>query len=244
MNLLIAFDWPSDDFVGWYDLVNLCQNALEISIKLISPTNLAEQRRAVEGVDAPDIILANAFEMRTLMAAGYRPFLRLAESFDEMVIVAPKGTLTHPTQVKKGMKVALTHRQDLQLVGLRLLEVANIDEKDLTFLWFDNQQGVAQALLMQEADIGFFSHRTYKAFSSAKKAALSVLIRSKMQELYHVFLAKRGFDTADLTRYLIALKGAPDAQKVLDALGIAGFCVLSKDEVYLLLDVLETLRHD
>lgn len=240
MKLLIAHDYPADAFVGWYELTNLVQKHLGLSMQLLTPTTRQAQNAEVSSAD---YVFASPFDIDGLMQAGFVPFARPISGYNEMVIVAPKTSyIKKLSDIKAGVRIATTDSQAVKAIGLRLLEAVDVFEDDVQFRIHHNYQGVSQDLITGQTDAAFFFERVYKRFSAAKKQAFEVLIKSDLQELHHVFLARSGINTAPMLQMLGQMHLDQDGKKTLEALDLIAFEATDENQTLFMLDVLETLR--
>lgn len=245
LNFLVAPDFPPEHFAGWHMLSTLLQRKTGLSLHLLMPTSAGEQADLLGG-DKPDFIYANPFDAASLVRElGYRPLVRPIGKSNEMVIAASKNfAASNVHDLKPGIKVALTDNKDVKLIGLRLLEPADLVEKDLKWQEVDSYQAAVRLAIKGDADVCFLIADAFNSLSTLSKAQLKILIESKLDDISHVVLAHPRVegDMPKLQDALLGLAGSSDGQPVLDELDIKeGFTVMSVEDAEFMIDLMDTL---
>lgn len=160
LNFLIAPDFPPTHFAGWHMLNTLLQRRSGFRLHLLMPAN-AQEQMALLRQGAVDMIYANPFDASDLIRQmHYRAVARPIGKSDEMVIAAKDGAVFRNVEaLKPGCRIALTDNRDVKLIGLRLLEPADLAESDVRWHLLDSYQAVARAVLKGDVDAGFFCLR-------------------------------------------------------------------------------------
>lgn len=245
LNLLIAPDFAPERFAGWHMLNTVVQKKSGLHIRLLTPPSAAEQVELIEAGEA-DAVYANPFDASAMIRdAGYTAIARPIGKPDEMVIFTKADSaLNEVPDLKPGCKIALTDNSDVRLIGLRLLEVADLKEDDVQWAVEQNYQAAARQVIKGEADAGFLLLEAYNSLSRLTKSQVKVLVESKIADISHVVLTHpRMEDRAPaLKGALLGLAGTPDGQPALDALGIEqGFEAMEQEDAEFMVDVMETL---
>lgn len=246
-NFLVAPDFSPDRFSGWYMLNTLLQKRSSFGIHLLMPADRAEQARMLAEHDV-DLVYANPFDAANMVRAhGYRAFARPRGQSDEMVIAtSATSPLSTVEDLKSGDAIALTNNTDVKLIGLRLLEPADLSEVDLSWQEVDSYQAVARQVLSAQVAAGFFLADAYHGFSRMTRERLKVLVESRLRDITHVLLAHPRIDTElplirDALLGVSADAGGADAD-VLQALGIPeGFEPMEDEDVEFMIDLMDTL---
>ena len=231
LNFLVAPDFSPERFAGWHMLNTALQKRSGIQLHLLTPATAAEQA-ALLAEGKVDVIYANPFDaahmMRTL---GYVPFARPVNRFDEMVIAcATDAAYGKIEDVQVGCRITSTDNQDIKLIGLRLLEPADVLPADVTWLLADSYQASARQLIKKEADLAFFLADAF--------ASLSRLTRSQIRPLVHPRIA----DNLPAVRDALLSLRDEAGQPVLDALGMSeGFEAMAQEDAEFMLDLMDTL---
>ena len=137
-----------------------------------------------------------------------------------------------------------TENQDLRLLGLRLLESANLTEQDIEWIAVDTFQEAARRLINQEADAAFFLVSTYLHFMPNTRKQMKTLMQSRIGDLYHIILLHP--DDAELHDFFrdtfIQIGNTDDGEKVLQDLDMRGFDAVSQEDMEFMIDLMETLK--
>ena len=245
LNVLIAPDFAPDRFAGWHMLNTLLQKRTGQAIHLLTPASAAEQAQLIADGKA-DVVYANPFDASVMVREqGFRAFARPVGKSDEMVIATGAGSPANVVEdLKPGCRIALTDNRDVKLIGLRLLEPADLTEADIQWQMVDNYQAAARLAMKGEVDASFFLAEAYHSLSRLTKSQLKTLIESRLADITHVLLAREGVaeHVPALRDALTGMAGSPDGQVVLDELGIPkGFEPVSDEDVEFMLDLMETL---
>ena len=245
LNVLIAPDFAPDRFAGWHMLNTLLQKRTGQAIHLLTPASAAEQAQLIAGGKA-DVVYANPFDASVMVREqGFRAFARPVGKSDEMVIATGAGSPANVVEdLKPGCRIALTDNRDVKLIGLRLLEPADLTEADIQWQMVDNYQAAARLAMKGEVDASFFLAEAYHSLSRLTRSQLKTLIESRLADITHVLLAREGVaeHVPALRDALTGMAGSPDGQVVLDELGIPkGFEPMSDEDVEFMLDLMETL---
>ncbi|GBU15564.1 hypothetical protein AwPolaro_09420 [Polaromonas sp.] len=245
LNFLMAPDVPPERFVGWHMLNTALQKRSGIRLHLLTPASAAEQAEIIAAGKA-DLIYASPFDathmVRTL---GYSAFARPKQCSDEMVIAgatdAPPLTLE---DLNPGCRIALTDNQDIKLIGLRLLEPADIAEADIQWQVVESYQAAARMLIKKEVDAAFFLADAFASLSSLTRSQIRPLVESAIGDISHVLLAhpRVAESLPALSAALLALHTDEAGQSVLEALGMnAGFEPMTQEDVEFMIDLMDTL---
>lgn len=245
LNLLIAPDFAPERFAGWHMLNTLLQKRSGLQLHLLTPASAAEQAQLIaEG--KVDAVYANPFDAASMIRdAGYQAIARPVGKSDEMVIATAAGSAANTVEdLQPGCKIALTDNKDVKLIGLRLLEPADLTEADIQWQMVDTYQAAARMAIKGEVDASFFLAEAYHSLSKLTKSQLKALMESKLADITHVLLtsAKVGADAERVKEVLVGLTGTPDGQPVLDELGIAGgFEPMTQEDAEFMIDLMDTL---
>ncbi len=244
LNFLVAPDFSPERFAGWHMLNTALQKRSGIQLHLLTPASAAEQA-ALLAEGKVDVIYANPFDaahmIRTL---GYVPFARPVNRFDEMVIACTTDSpLQKIEDVQPGCRIALTDNQDIKLIGLRLLEPADVLAANVTWQVAESYQAAARQLIKNEADLAFFLADSFASLSRMTRSQIRPLVHSAIHTISHVMLAhpRVAEDLPAVRQALLSLRD--DAgQAVLDALGMGeGFEAMAQEDAEFMIDLMDTL---
>lgn len=245
LSFLVAPDFAPERFAGWHMLNTALQKRSGIHLHLLTPASAAEQA-ALLAEGRADVVYANPFDathmVRTL---GYIPFAKPSQHYDEMVIACSAESAAQGVEdLKPGCRIALTDNKDIKLIGLRLLEPADIGEADAQWVLADSYQAAARMLIKQEVDAAFFLADAFASLSRMTRSQIRPLMESAIRDISHVVLVhQRAQDALPAIRAaLLALRSDAAGQSVLDALGMPhGFEALSQEDAEFMIDLMDTL---
>ena len=246
LNLLIAPDFAPERFVGWHLLNTLLQKHSGLALRLLMPASAAEQAQLLADGKV-DAVYANPFDAAVLVRdSGYQAIARPVGKPDEMVIVtAASSPMEAVEDLQPGCHIALTDNKDVKLIGLRLLEPADLSEADVQWHMVDTYQAAARMAIKGEVDASFFLAEAYHSLSRLTKGQLKPLIESKLADITHVLLTHPRMaaeDSARLCQALLELSSTPEGQSVLDELGMAkGFEAMNEEDAEFMIDLMDTL---
>ncbi|MFA5684425.1 MAG: phosphate/phosphite/phosphonate ABC transporter substrate-binding protein [Lysobacteraceae bacterium] len=245
LNVLIAPDFAPEHFAGWHMLNTLMQRKTGLSLRLLTPASASEQAQLI-AEDKADIIYANPFDAASMIRdAGYVALARPIDKANEMVIATrAESPVDSFRDLKPGIKVALTDNKDVKLIGLRLLEPADLTEADIDWQVVESYQAAARLAIKGEVDACFMLAEAFNSLSRLTKAQLKPLIESKLADISHVILVHPRIEgeAAKLRDSLVGLAGSADGQPVLDELGIhQGFEAMAVEDAEFMIDLMDTL---
>lgn len=245
-NLLIAPDFPPEHFGGWHLFNTALQRCANNSIHLLTPSSAEEMHQMLsEGV--VDIIYANPFDAAMLVREkGFLPMVKPVKNPDEMVIAAGSSSgLKKHTDLKKGMKIAITNNKDVKLIGLRLLEAANLTEEDLEWVEVPSFQAAARHAIQGKTDAAFFVASSFHALSNLTKEQMTILLESHIADITHVILIHPNHKDqcqGKMKEFIIGMKNDEAGKRILTELDMSdGFEELTEEETEFMIDLMETL---
>ena len=244
-NILIAPDFPPEHFGGWNIFNAILQRHSENQIHLLIPHSAEEQQEMFKKHQV-DIIYANPFDAAYLIRdQSYLPVVKPVKNPDEMVIATGASSgIKKIVDLKAGMKIAITNNHDVKLIGLRLLEAANLNEKDLTWVEVPSFQAAARAAIKGEVDAAFFVASSFHSLSELTKNQMTILIESHIRDITHVILmhpSRKEF-VPIIQKTIIDMKNHDAGKKVLNELNMPdGFEELTVEDAEFMIDLMETL---
>jgi phosphonate transport system substrate-binding protein len=245
LNFLIAPDFAPDRFGGWHMLNSLLQSRSGLHLHLLTPASASEQAERLAAGDV-DLVYANPFDAtRLIREVGYAAFARPVAKPDEMVVATSAASpLQRLEDLRPGARIALTDNRDVKLIGLRLLEAADLTEDHIHWVPVDSYQAAARLAMKGEVDASFFLAETFHSLSRLTRAQLKVLIESAIHDITHVLLAhpRMAAELPAVTQALTGMGAQPRDGEVLEALGIpGGFEVMAQEEAEFMVDLMDTL---
>lgn len=247
LNFLVAPDFPPQNFAGWHMFNTVLQKRSGMHLRLVMPQNATEQAKLLQD-GAVDVLYANPFDAAELIRDhGYVPFARPINRSNEMVIAtsAAAEQMHSVEDLPSGSKIALTANHDVKLIGLRLLEPADLTEQDIRWELVESYQAVARLLIQGKVDAGFFLATAYHALSKMTKNQLKPLIESSLKDISHVLLAHPSVqaDIAVIQEAMLGIGKQAGDQDVLEAMGLhEGLERMEQEDAEFMIDLMDTLR--
>ncbi|MBD9367695.1 PhnD/SsuA/transferrin family substrate-binding protein [Xanthomonas sp. XNM01] len=246
LNILVAPDFAPEHFPGWYMLSTALQQRSGLRLHLLMPASADEQAAMLEA-GSVDLIYANPFDASALIRdRGYLPFARPRGHSNEMVIATAAGSsLGCVEDLAPGCRIALTDNRDVKLIGLRLLEPADLAEADIRWMPTTSYQSTARLTLNGQVEAGFFLATAFHALARITRERMKVLVESQLRDISHVLLAhpRVAGDLPALEAALLGIRpGSGNDLDVLEALGLPqGFEAMSQEDADFMIDLMDTL---
>lgn len=245
LNFLIAPDFSPEHFAGWHLLNTVLQRRSGLHLHLVTPASAQEQAEMLASGHA-DIVYANPFDATDMIRnLGYVPFARPAQRYDEMVIAtSAESGLKALEDLKPGCRIAVTENRDVKLIGLRLLEPADLTESLIEWVKVDSYQAAARKVIKGEVDAAFFLADAFASLTRLTRSQLRVMVESAISDISHVLLA-RPHAEIDVTAIKSAFMGVGTEagdQELLVSLGLPkGFEAMTQEEAEFMIDLMDTL---
>lgn len=245
LNFLIAPDFAPERFAGWHILNTALQKRAGIHLHLLMPADAREQARLIaEG--QVDLVYANPFDAAAMIRdAGFVAFARPRGKPDEMVIAtARESHVSHLEALSPGCRIATTDNKDVRLIGLRLLEPADLKDEDIRWVHADNYQATARMVIRGEVEAGFFLADAFDGLSRLTLGQLRPLMESAIADISHVLIAnpRMASELPAVAGALLSIGADAKGQEVLDALGLPqGFEPMTAEDAEFMVDLMDTL---
>lgn len=221
------------------------QRRAGIGLHLLTPASAHEQAELLANTQV-DLVYANPFDATEMIRTqGYIPFARPAKRYDEMVITSGVASgKVCVEDLKPGCRIALTENRDVKLIGLRLLEPADLSEDAIHWVPVDSYQAAARLAIKGEVDAAFFLADAFASFTRMTRSQLQVLVQSAISDISHVLLAhpRIAAQQAAVESALLSMGQVAGDAEVLDALGLPdGFEPMSLEQAEFMIDLMDTL---
>ncbi|MGC8616287.1 MAG: phosphate/phosphite/phosphonate ABC transporter substrate-binding protein [Desulfurella sp.] len=221
-------NYAGKNLPGWFMVASYLQKSIGQRVKFIPYKDFDEARNAVLSGEI-DIVYANPFDWVFFMnEIGFLPIARPRNHFDEVIICSKKYKsyleLTKPINIISAHKKTFVH-----MVGLFLLEKAEIDLDSCKFNFSGSYQSVIKNVLQSEYDIGFVLSEVYEKSSVIIKNQLNILDVSNDGFVFHAFcISPRLIELQkSITESILNFNS-----KLLDDIGFEGFETISEDEIF------------
>ena len=240
----ISPDFPPDHISGWYIFNTWLQRNLEERIHLELFDSFESQRSAIAS-DQVDFIYANPYDAAMLVREkGFKSLVKPMHKADEASIVVrndnPARTIE---ELQPGLRVVSTDDPDIHLIGMIMLEPADLDASNIDHTFRDSYVMVAKSLLNGSGDVGFFLAEAYDNLSGIVKKDLRVLVSSQIHLIHHALLVgpSMGDQHPELDQLLLGMGESPKGQHILEGLGLNGWEPMEEEEMEFMIDLMDTL---
>ena len=240
----VSPDFMPDKISGWFLFNTWLQRLSKEAFHLELYDGFAAQRKDIEAGKI-DMIYANPFDASMLIRdKGFIPLVCPTGKSDETTIAVPANSSVGEVEdFQAGLKIATTDDPDVHLMGMIMLEPAELDANNTERLTKDNYVLVAKALLRGEADAGFFLTESFEELSSMVRSELKEVISSKISVIHHVvMLAPSLAARADQFREIfLNMSSDEKGAKILAELGFTGWQEVSQEDAEFMIDLMDTL---
>jgi phosphonate transport system substrate-binding protein len=241
----VSPDFSPDHLSGWYIFNTWLQRQTGEAIHLEMFNDFDSQHQAIKE-DKIDLIYANPYDAAMLVRdKGFLPVAKPAGRSDEAIIAVPADAdVSNVDELSPGIKVAYTDDPDVRLMGMIMLEPADLDSTNITPVLSDSYTIVAKHLLKNEADVGIFLAESYDDLSNMIQSQLKVLVRSQISVIHHGLMIgpKLQHKREEITRLLTTMQQDEKSAAVLQSLGFDAWQPVEDEEMEFMIDLMETLE--
>ena len=240
----VSPDFPPNHIAGWFIFNTWLQNELGIPIHLELYDSFTEQRNAIVN-DEIDLIYANPYDATMLVREkNFTAIVTPANKTDEAIIATSKSSkITQIEQLQEGIRIARTDDPDVNMMGMIMIEPADLDNTNTTTQTVDSYPLIAKQLIQGNADIGFFLDEAYDTLSNLTKRELNILIRSEIFVIRHVLLA--GSRLKDkikpLTEAMLGMNQTEKGKGILESMAMDGWETQTQEDTEFMIDLMDTL---
>ncbi len=243
--MTVSPDFPPSRLAGWYIFNTWLQKALDLPIHLEMYTDFSSQREAFQQ-DKVDLIYANPYDAATLIREkGFRAVARPRDKRDEaVVVVKADAPFDEVENLQPPLRLAATNDPAIYLLGMMMLEPAELDADNLQVVRVESYPIAAKLLIQGEADIAFFLKEAFDKLSDLVRQELRVLVESQIEDLYHTFLVgPRLHERATaIQQALLNMEHDAKGASVLESLGFVGWDPVSEEDAEFMIHLIEALR--
>lgn len=240
----VSPDFTPEHLSGWYIFNTWLQKQTGEAIHLEMYNDFNAQREAIAS-DKVDLIYANPYDAAVLVREkGFQPLVKPEGVSDEAIIaVRADSDLQNITDLKPGVKVAFTDDPDVHMMGMIMLEPADLDKNNITLKIYDTYVLIAKHVMRGECDAGIFLAEAYDDLSNMVKKQLRILVRSQISVIHHsLMIGPRLKDKRqEFQQYLLGMKNDEKGPGVLESLGFRGWDVVDDEEMEFMIDLMDTL---
>ena len=235
LNFTVDPNYSGKNLPGWFLMNTYLQRHLG-QIMHFQPYDGFDACRAAVLDNHYDLVYANPFDwVQYVQKMDFIPIAKPRNHFDEVYLcTAAVGPVREIADLSPRIRIASAHPATLvHMVGLFLLDKAEIDRARLDFVFTGSYQGVLKAILQGQADVGFLFDEVYAGASGLIRDNLRIIDRSDDAFAFHAFcIGPRLSAQRDLlTRILCQMDQEARGQVLLQDVGFSGFAPVSAEEV-------------
>lgn len=244
-NITVSPDFKPDKIASWYVFNTCFQKAAELSLHLALYNDFDELRDAIRE-EKVDLIYANPYDAALLVNEhGFLPLVKPVGKSDECVIVTSvDGDIHSIEDLQPESRIATTNDPATNMIGMRMLEAADLDEENTVVEQVVSFVVVARQVMTDKADIGFFLKEAYDELSDMIKNRLRVVASSEISVIYHALMVgpKLADQRERLTQILLNMNKEEKSQAILKDLGLNAWEEMTDEDAAFMIDLMETLR--
>lgn len=242
--MTVSPDFSPAQIAEWYIFNTWLQKKLDLHIHLELFDSFDAQRKAI-AEDKIDLIFANPFDASMLVREkGFIAIAKPNDKADEAIIaVAADSGAEDVTDLEPGIKIAKTDDPDVNMIGMIMLEPADLNAENTSSMVLDSYAIAARQVVTGKADVGFFLAEAYDSFSELVKSQLSILVRSQISVISHAFMVspRAQEHVKVLQDALLSMADDPKTRDVLAGMGFSGFQKQSYEDTEFMIDLMDTL---
>lgn len=244
-NFSVSPDFSPEHLSEWFIFNTWLQRTLDVSFHLELYDDFKSQREAIHMDDKLDLLYANPYDAALLVRdKGFVPLVKPNTKTDEVVIAVHKDhTASAVEDLLPGINLACTEDPDVRMMGMILLEAADLNQDNITSRILASNVLVAKAVFQQNSDVGFFLADAYDSLSSMIKSSLKVLVRSDIQVIHHsLMLGPKLIEKKQvLLQALLAMRDNSNGQSIMKNLGFDHWIPVEEEEMEFMIDLIDTL---
>ncbi|MFO1303573.1 MAG: phosphate/phosphite/phosphonate ABC transporter substrate-binding protein [Burkholderiales bacterium] len=240
----VSPDFAPDRISGWFIFNTWLQRTLGEHIHLELYSDFEAQRRDI-GAGKIDLIYANPSDAALLVREkGFAGVARPVDLADEAVlVVAADSPVQRVEDLRPGTRVASTDHPDVRMMGMIMLEPADLDRAKVADVRCDSYVIVARALVTGKADVGIYLKQAYDDLTPTVRKTLRPLVTSAIQLVRHGLMSgpRMAHRRDDLLRVLLGMHETPQGRDALANLGFQRWEEFAGEDVEFMIDLMDTL---
>jgi phosphonate transport system substrate-binding protein len=240
----VSPDFTPDHLSGWFIFNTWLQKTLDAHFHLQLFDDFQSQREAIQA-NQVDLIYANPYDAAMLVRErGFKPLARFGGFADEAVIaVSEESPYFKIEDLHSGIRLATTDDPDVHMMGMIMLEPAELTAGNIELVNCDGYVLVAKQLIKQNCDAGIFLAEAYDSLSSVIRKQLRVLVRSQIQVVHHSLMIGPSIMEyrEPLLNALLTMQDCDKGRGILQALACAQWELVDDEEMEFMIDLMDTL---
>ncbi len=231
---------------GWHLLNTWLQKELGEHIHLELYNSFESQREAILS-DKVDLIYANPFDAALLAREkGFIPIARPTAQYDEAILaVSIESGIKSVEELSPGCNVNSTDAPHVKMIGMIMLEPADISLENINYKNSNTYVGVAKELIRGTTDVGIFLAETYDKFSRIITQQLVPLVRSDIQVIGHALLISPKLlgHKEKILEMLLNIENYPLGISILESLELKSWQRFEDEDMEFMIDLVSTLTN-
>ncbi len=228
-------NYSGKNLPGWFLMNTYLQRHLQCSLHFVPHETFEDGRRAVlQG--GFDLVYANPFDwVQYVTQRDFIPVAKPKEHYDEVLLCSRRDSaLTDVASLPERIRIASASDATLvHMVGLFLLDKADIDRARLDFTFTGSYQSALKSLLQGQVDLAFVFNEVFEGASRITRESLRIIAQSDDAFAFHAFCVspRMAQFAAPLGAVLAAMDHDPAGQRLLQDIGFSGFSPVEEEEV-------------
>ncbi len=240
----VSPDFTPEHLSGWFIFNTWLQRTLDAHFHLQLYDDFQSQREAIKAGKI-DLIYANPYDAAMLVREkGFKPLARFENIADEAIIaVSASSPYQKVEDLQPGIRLATTDDPDVHMMGMIMLEPAELGASNVELVKCDGYVLVAKQLIKQTADAGIFLVEAFNDLSSVIRKDLRVLVSSQIHVVHHSLMIGPNIQEyrQPLLEALLTMHDSEKGRGVLQALGCQKWDAVDDEEMEFMIDLMDTL---
>ncbi|HIE58078.1 MAG TPA: phosphate ABC transporter substrate-binding protein, partial [Anaerolineales bacterium] len=176
---------------------------------------------------------------------GFKALARPLGKIDEVIIAVPADAPVNRVEdLKRGIRLVFTDDPNVHLVGMIMLEPANLSTENIQSQMVDSYAIVAKQLIRGEADAGIFLKEAFDDLSNLTRSELKPLVESQINDIFHALLVgpHLAAKSETIRSLLINMNETSQGKSTLDALGIDGWASVDEEDAEFMIDLMDAIQ--
>lgn len=242
--ITVSPDFSPDHISGWYIFNTWLQKTTGENIHLQLFDDFGSQRQAVLS-DQVDLIYASPYDAALLVREkGFLPVCKPVGKHDEAILaVNDEYSAQCIEDLQPEIRVSTTDDPDMHLIGMIMLEPADLNKDNVEIQVKDSYVLVAKDLLRGQADVGIFLAEAFNNLSSMVRKQLRPLVTSEIQVIHHSLMVgpKLAERRDEIRQALLSMNEDAKGQGILESMGLSGWEIMDDEEAEFQIDLMDTL---
>ncbi len=240
--LTVSPDFTPNHLSGWFIFNTWLQKTLGETIHLELYDSFEAQRQAIAD-DQIDIIYANPYDATVLVRdKGFQPLAKPTGKSDEAIVaVHESNPIDRVEKLLPGTRIANTNDPDVNMMGMIMLEPADLDNDNTQHHTRDTFVLVAKDLIQGDADVGFFLAEAFNDLSKFVRSQMRPLVSSKIRIINHtLLLGPRLLHHKDALQTALT-EMENESKSILEAQDFESWTAVDEEEMEFMIDLMDTL---